>query len=187
MDIVLAIPRGGLPLGREVADALAVPLDIVVASKIGAPGNPEYAIGAVASDGTVWRNEEAISQSRATDEYFEAERSKEAENAREKAQRYRGGDPEPDITDKDVAIVDDGVATGSTLRASLAMLRKRDPGRLLVAVPVGPPETIETLEELADDVLCLVTPRHFRGVGAFYEEFDQVSDSEAMTYLERPD
>ena len=184
VDIVLAIPRGGLPLGRAVADALDVPLDIVVASKIGAPGNPEYAIGAVASDGSVWRNEEAFRGVGADEGYFEQQRLTEAENARQKADRYRGERSEPDLTGKTVVVVDDGVATGSTVRASLKMLDKTDAEHVVVAVPVGPPETIRELETMADEVVCLKTPEGFRGVGQFYDRFDQVSDEEAMAYLE---
>jgi len=184
VDIVLAIPRGGLPLGRAVADALDVPLDIVVASKIGAPGNPEYAVGAVASDGSVWRNEQAFRGSGTDEAYFEREREAEAANARQKAERYRGEQPEPDLTGKTVAVVDDGVATGSTVRACLEMLDGTDAERIVLAVPVGPPDTIRELRERADDVVCLVTPSDFRGVGQFYERFEQVSDDEAMAYLE---
>jgi predicted phosphoribosyltransferase len=183
VDIVLAIPRGGLPLGRAVADVLTVPLDIVVASKIGAPGNPELAIGAVASDGSVWRNDEAVRETGASEEYFEQEREQEAANAREKATRYRGEEAEPDLTGKTVAVVDDGLATGSTVRACLQMLRETDADRIVLAVPVGPPSTVRKLQELVDEVVCLKTPRGFSGVGQFYERFGQVSDKEAMAYL----
>ncbi|MBX0297842.1 phosphoribosyltransferase [Haloarcula nitratireducens] len=183
VDMVLAIPRGGLPLGRAVADVLDVPLDIVVASKIGAPGNPELAIGAVASDGSVWRNDEAFRGTGANEEYFEQEREREAENARQKANRYRGERSEPDLTGKTVVVVDDGVATGSTARACLQMLRETDAERIVLVVPVGPPDTVHKLQELADEVICLKTPSSFMGVGQFYERFDQVSDEEAMEYL----
>ncbi|MUV56483.1 phosphoribosyltransferase [Halogeometricum sp. CBA1124] len=183
-DVVLAIPRGGLPLGRAVADALDAPLDIVVAQKIGAPGNPEYAIGAVASDGTVWRNEEAFSRTGSDEDYFEREREREAENARRKVEQYRGDRPAPDLTGKRVVVVDDGVATGSTVRACLRMLADRDAERIVLAVPVGPPRTVDELSVMADDVVCLLTPSGFMGVGQFYERFDQVSDEEAMSYLE---
>ncbi len=183
-DIALAIPRGGLPLGREVADALDIPLDIVVAKKIGAPGNPEYAIGAVASDGSVWRNEEAFRGTGSDEEYFEQQRETEAANARQKADRYRGDRSPPDLTDKTVVVVDDGVATGSTVRACLERLQGTDADRIVLAVPVGPPETIAELQSAADEVVCLETPREFSGVGQFYERFQQVSDEEAMEYLE---
>lgn len=183
-DIVLAIPRGGLPLGRAVADALDAPLDIVVAQKIGAPNNPEYAIGAVASDGTVWRNEPAIRRTGADEDYFEREQEKEAANAQAKADRYRDGSPAPDLSGSVVAVVDDGVATGSTMRACLEALSETDAEEIVVAVPVGPPDTIRELEAMADGVVCLETPSHFRGVGQFYDRFGQVTDERAMTYLE---
>jgi predicted phosphoribosyltransferase len=184
VDVVLAIPRGGLPLGRAVADVLDVPLDIVVASKIGAPGNPELAVGAVASDGSVWRNEDAIRATSTDEAYFEREREREAENARQKADRYRDDGTEPDLTGQTVAVVDDGVATGSTVRACLQMLRETDANRIVLAVPVGPPDAVRELRDLADEVVCLETPSRFRGVGQFYERFGQVSDEEAMEYLE---
>ena len=184
-DIVLAIPRGGLPLGRAVADILDVPLDIVVASKISAPGNPELAIGAVASDGSVWRNEDALYGTGATDEYFEQERKKEAENARQKEERYRNGGSSPELVGKTVVVVDDGVATGSTARACLKMLRETGADSVILAIPVGPPDTVTELQQQTDDVICLETPKRFMGVGEFYEHFRQVPDDEAMTYLER--
>ena len=182
-DIVLAIPRGGLPMGRAVADALDVPLDVVVAKKIGASGNPEYAIGAVAADGSVWRNEEAFDFRDIDEAYFERARREEAENARQKADRYRGDRPAPDLAGKTVVVVDDGVATGSTARACLEQVRHADAAHVVLAIPVGPPDSVTELAELADEVVCLRTPPNVRGVGQFYERFDQVSDEEAMEYL----
>lgn len=183
-DIVLAIPRGALPLGRVIADAFDVPLDIVVASKIGAPGNPELAIGAVSSDGSVWRNTEAYAATRADEEYFERARKQEAKNAREKAERYRGTRDPPSLAEKTVVVVDDGVATGSTARACLKQLQDESTNRIVLAIPVGPPGTVQELEELVDDLVCLQTPAHFQSVGQFYDRFDQVSDELAMSYLE---
>lgn len=183
-DVVLAIPRGGLPLGRAVADALEAPLDIAVAQKIGAPGNPEYAIGAVASDGSVWRNEQAFRITDAEEAYFEQKREEKAEAARAKAERYRGDRPAPNLAGKTVVLVDDGVATGSTARACLHLVRAADAERVVLAIPVGPPDTIEELRDLADDVVVLQEPTAFRGVGQFYRQFDQVSDEQAMRYLE---
>ncbi|MFC6954528.1 phosphoribosyltransferase [Halorubellus litoreus] len=186
-DLVLAIPRGGLPLGRAVADALDAPLDVVVAKKLGAPGNPEYAIGAVASDGSVWRNEAAFRDGRVDEAYFERERDRQVDAAREKARRYRAGDLEPDVAGKRVVLVDDGVATGSTVRACLQQLRNGDAAHVVLAVPVAPPDTASALREHADDVVCLAEPRHFQGVGQFYERFTQVSDEEALAYLDDHD
>ena len=183
-DIVLAIPRGGLPLGRPIADALEAPLDVVVVKKIGAPGNSEYAIGAVASDGTLWRNEAAIASTGVDESYIERKQREEGQAARRKADRYRD-DGQPDLAGKSVIVVDDGVATGSTARASLELIRTENPERVVFAVPVGPPDTIADLQTVADEVVCLETPRGFRGVGQFYEVFDQVTDEEAMEYLDR--
>ena len=182
-DVVLAIPRGGLPLGRAVADALDAPLDVVVAKKIGAPGNPEYAIGAVASDGSVWHNEEALHVMGVDSEYFERTRKIETKNARRKAERYRGERDTPDLAGKTVILVDDGVATGSTVRACLQRVRNADAEPVILAVPVAPPRTIDALETMADEVVCLETPSDFAAVGQFYDRFDQVSDEEAMAYL----
>lgn len=182
-NIALAIPRGGLPLGREVADALDLPLDIIVASKIGAPGNPEYAIGAVASDGSAWLDDEAIERVGASEDYLEREREREAENAREKARRYRGDRDEPDLEGKKVLIVDDGVATGSTAIAAVRLAREKGAERVVVAVPVGPPSTIDDLEAEADEVVCPKVTPTFSAVGQFYENFEQVTDEEAMSYL----
>lgn len=183
-DVVLAIPRGGLPLGRAVADALGAPLDVVVARKMGAPHNPEYAIGAVAADGSVWLNESAIERHGVDDGYVERTREAEARNAREKADRYRDGSPVPDLTDATVVVVDDGVATGATARACVEQARAAGAKRVVLAVPVGSPRTVSDLEEAVDEVVCLETPAEFRAVGQFYEQFGQVSDEEAMAYLE---
>lgn len=185
VDLVLAIPRGGLPLGRAVADAFDVPLDIVVAQKIGAPNNPEYAIGAVASDGSVWRNEDAFASFGVHDGYFERERERKATAARAKTDRYRGNRRAPDLTDKSVLVVDDGLATGATMQACLRMLGRSGAARIVVAVPVAPLRTVDEVAQLADEVVCLETPGRFMSVGQFYEQFGQVSDEEAMRYLDR--
>lgn len=183
-DIVLGIPRGALPVARPVADELGVPLDVVVASKIGAPGNPELAIGAVASDGTVWRNEELISHLGVGEEYVERERQREADYAREKADRYRGDRPAPDLQGKRVIVVDDGIATGATAIACLRQVRNAGADRVIMAVPVGSPDSVESLRTEADDVIAVETPVTFSAVGQFYRSFAQVSDEEAMEYLD---
>ena len=185
-DLVLAIPRGGLPVGRAVADALCLPLDVAVASKIGAPGNPELAIGAVASDGSVWIDEEAVDALGVDREYVEREREREARAAREKADRYRTDEP-PTVSGRTVIVVDDGAATGSTAIAAVRLLRARGADRIVVALPVAPPETVEELERVADEVVSLLTPASFGAVGRFYRRFDQVSDEEAIAYLREGD
>lgn len=181
-DVVLAIPRGALPLGRPVADRLDAPLDVVVAKKLGAPDNPELAIGAVAENGALWLNDDIIERIGVSETYVERQREAEAEGARAKADRYREGPP-PDLTDERVVVVDDGVATGATMRACLQRVRDERPASVVVAVPVGPRDTLSELERLADEVVALERPAVFRAVGAHYETFGQVTDEEATSYL----
>ncbi|GAB3022701.1 phosphoribosyltransferase [Natronobiforma cellulositropha] len=186
-DLVLAIPRGALPVARPVADALEAPLDVVVARKIGAPTNPELALGAVASDGTVWLNEPLLEHLGVSEEYLERERAREAAAADEKARRYRPETrPElPALEGERVVVVDDGVATGATAIACLRQLREADAARVVLAVPVGSPESLARLERETDEVVSLLTPPDFRAVGQYYHDFGQVSDAEAVRYLDR--
>lgn len=183
-DIVLAIPRGGLPVARAVADALEVPLDIAVASKIGAPSNPELAIGAVASDGSVWLDQEALDLLDVSEAYVEEQREREEAAASDKARRYRGDRGDLDIDGMTVVLVDDGVATGSTAIAAIRLIRERGANRVILAVPVGPSDTIAKLEREADEIFCLRMPPTFGAVGQYYVRFDQVSDELAMRYLQ---
>lgn len=183
-DVVLAIPRGGLPVGRAVADGLGVPLDVVAARKIGAPWNQELAVGAVASDGTVWLNESLISEVGIEDSYVDERIDREREAAREKVDRYRGDRPPLDLRGQTVLVVDDGVATGATMIACLRQVAGAEAGRVIVAVPVAPPETLDRLRAEADDVICVETPPSFGAVGQFYDDFGQVSDGEARAYLD---
>jgi len=180
--IVLAIPRGGLPPGRAVADHFDVPLDVVVAKKIGAPNNPELALAAVAEDGSLWRNDDLIAQLDIDEDYLESERLRVREEASQKAERYRDT-PLPSLRGERVAVADDGIATGATMRACLARVRAEDPEQIAVGVPVGPHDTIDDLATSADTVVCVETPAAFRAVGAYYRNFEQVSDETAMTYL----
>jgi len=181
--LVLALPRGGVPVGYEVAQALHVPLDVFVTRKIGAPENPEFAIGAVASDGTSILDEEVVQQLGIPDEYVVVETENQLMEIERRMSMYRGKRPPPQIEERTVILVDDGVATGSTVRASLQALRKRNPGRLILAVPVGPPNTIDGLRPLADEVVVLATPEPFWAVGRFYQSFGQTSDEEVVTLL----
>lgn len=183
-DVVLGIPRGALPVARPVADALDAPLDIVVASKIGAPNNPEFAIGAAASDGSLWLNEDLVDRMGVSQEYVEKERETEAETARQKAEQYREGGRMPELSGKRVVIVDDGVATGATAIACIRQVREAGASHVVLAVPVGSPRSIEELEAEVDDVVALQTPSDFRAVGQYYRDFGQVSDEEAMAYLD---
>jgi putative phosphoribosyl transferase len=182
-DVLLAIPRGGLPVGRAVADALGVPLDVVVAKKLGAPNNPELAIGAVGADGSVWLNDELIERLGVSDGYLDGERERKTKAAIEKAAQYREGAEIPPIEGKQVLIVDDGVATGATTIACLRQVKNASASHVTLAVPVGSPSSIEELRGEADDVLCLETPFQFGAVGQFYRTFEQVPDEVAKTYL----
>ncbi|MGM0591963.1 MAG: phosphoribosyltransferase [Halobacteriota archaeon] len=183
-DIVLAIPRGGLPVGRAVADALGVPLDVIVASKLGAPYNPELAIGAVAGDGSRWLNDDLIDRMGVPESYIEEETERESEKARQKVLQYRGGEPIPDLEGKRVVVVDDGLATGATSIACLRQVRAADAEHVVLAVPVAPPDAVESVEDEADEVVAVETPRAFMAVGSHYRNFRQVPDEEAIEYLE---
>lgn len=183
-DIVLAIPRGGLPVGRVVADRLGVPLDVVSARKLGSPWNPELAIGAVASDGTVWLNESLIDELGVEDSSIDDRIEHERAAALRTVEQYRGDRPPLELRGKTVLVVDDGVATGATTIACIRQIRNANAERVILAVPVAPPETVERLRTEADEVICVETPSHFGAVGRFYETFEQVSDERARTYLE---
>ncbi len=184
-DIVLAIPRGGLPLGKKVADKLNTNLDVVVVSKIGAPNNPELGIGAVASDGSYWLNEELIESIDIEKNYIEKEIEKEAENAREKLIFMRGKEEMPNLKDKRVVLVDDGIATGATAIACIRQVKNSGAKKIILAVPVGPSDAAEKLEDEVDELLILETPIPFGSVGSFYQDFEQVTNEEAKSYLDQ--
>ena len=183
-DVVLAVPRGGLPVGRVVADRLDAPLDVVVAKKMGAPRNPELAIGAVGADGSAWMNDDVVANLDVGEEYVERERERQVEAAREKAETYRDGRPVPDLSGRRALVVDDGIATGATIIACLRQVRNADAARVTLAAPVGSPTSVERLREEADEVVCVDTPPGFGAVGEFYRRFDQVSDDQARSYLD---
>lgn len=184
-DIVVAIPRGGLPVGRVVADSLGVPLDIVAARKLGAPHHPELAVGAVGADGTVWLNERLIAELGVEDAYIRDETEAQRRVAVEKIERYRGDRSPPDYEGKAVLIVDDGVATGATTIACIRQIKNAGAARVVLAVPVAPPDTVDQLLTEADEVICVESPPHFGAVGQFYESFEQVTDERARSYLTR--
>ncbi len=188
--LVLAIPRGGVLIGRDVASTLGADLDLVVPRKLGAEGNPEYAIGAVMSDGTLYINPEALSITGATPEYIEAERGREMREAARRLEAYRGGRREPEVSGRVVIVVDDGIATGATMVAALRWVRSRKARMVVAAAPVAPPSTVAELRQEADLVICPRTPEPFYAIGAFYEEFGQVSDEEVkeilLEYWKRP-
>jgi putative phosphoribosyl transferase len=183
--VVLGLPRGGIPVAYEVAVELDAPLDIVVVRKIGVPGQPELAMGAVASGGVTIRNEQAIGALGIGNEAFEAATSRALDELRERERALRGAELNIDIEGKTVVVVDDGMATGSTMRAAVEALRTLAPAQIVVAVPVGAPEVVARMETLADKVVCLLTPRALVAVGAWYQQFGQTSESEVRRLLEK--
>ncbi|QLD88152.1 phosphoribosyltransferase [Natronomonas salina] len=182
-DLVLAVPRGGLPLGRAVADRLGAPLDIVAAKKLGAPGNPELAVGAAASDGSLYLNDDLVERLDLSDTYVENEGEKAAATAREKEATYRTG-AAPDLGGKRVVVVDDGLATGATAIACIRKAKAEGASHVVLAVPVGAPGSVDEAAAEADEVVVLETPRRFGAVGSHYRDFSQVSDEAVMAYLE---
>lgn len=184
--LVLGVPRGGVVVAAEVARALDAPLDVVIARKIGAPLQPELAIGAVVSgDPLRFLDEHAIQYLRVPQDYIEQETARQFDEIARRLEQYRGDRPLPEVRGRTVIVVDDGIATGYTLRAALAGLRRLRPARLVVAVPVAPPSTCEEMRQHADVVVCLETPEPFMAVGAWYEDFDQTSDTEVIHLLSR--
>ena len=184
--VVLALPRGGLPVAREVADALRAPLDILVVRKVGAPGQPELGIGAVV-DGDHPRaifNEQIIEQLDVSDHYIKNEVERQLKEIKRRELAYRGGLPKVSLEGKTVIVVDDGIATGATVRAALRGVRRQKPAKLVLAVPVAPPDTIDALRSEADEIVCLEQPDDFFAVGQFYRDFHQVSDDEVKKILQ---
>jgi len=183
--VVLGIPRGGVPVARIIADELGAPLDVVVVRKLGAPGQPELGIGAVV-DGDSPRaifNHDIIAALGVSDEYIDAEISRQLGEVERRNAIYRGGRPKIPLEGKIAIVVDDGIATGSSVRAALRGVRRAKPKRLILAVPVAPAETIAALESEADEIICLETPPNFYAVGQFYRDFHQVADDEVRRLL----
>ena len=182
-DIVLGIPRGGLPPAAAVAKRLGVPLDIVVAKKIALPSNPEYAVGAVTADDVAWYDEDVIRQYELDEETLKNAREQARQRAEEKQDAFLDDRTPPALEDKHTLIVDDGVATGATMRACIRTASAAGANRVTVAVPVASPTTVPKLEAEADEVIALETPERFRAVGQFYQSFDQVPTERAVEYL----
>jgi putative phosphoribosyl transferase len=184
-SIVLAVPRGGVVVGFEVAHALKIALDVIITKKIGAPENPELAIGAVAEDGTYLLDDHLVAMLGVPQSYIDAEVQRQKTEIKRRLKTYRGDAPNLEIGGREVILVDDGVATGSTLKAALRSLKKRGAKTVTVAVPVGPADTINELRREADRVVCFSTPDPFYAIGEFYEDFDQTTDEEVIELLHR--
>jgi predicted phosphoribosyltransferase len=181
--LVLGIPRGGVPLAAEVAEAIEGELDVIVARKLGAPGAPELAIGAVTSNGGRYLNEMLIEEIGASNDYLQRITAAEMDEAHRRETKFREDRPAPRIEGRNVIVVDDGLATGATMRAAVRSVRKSAPTKLIVAVPVGSRAACESLETEADEVLCPHKPEGFFGIGQFYENFGPTKDDEVRRIL----
>lgn len=181
--IILALPRGGVPLGFEIAKALHAPLDIFLVRKLGAPGHKEFAMGALAENGVRFIDRQTIHELGISEAVIEQITSEEQQELERRQQLYRGQKPPLEIAGRIVIIVDDGLATGSTMKAAIQAIRKQHPQKILVAVPVGAADTCKELKQLADEVICLMTPEPFYAVGLWYRSFPQLSDADVITLL----
>lgn len=183
--IILALPRGGVPVAYEVATALSLPLDICLVRKLGLPGHEEYAMGAIAFGGTVILNESVVSELNLERALIDEVLKKEQKELIRREHLYRGSRPFPDLSGKTIILVDDGIATGSTMRAAVAALKKHHPTSIVIAVPVAAFSTCEEMSELVDKVICPLTPIQFHAVGLWYEDFSQTSDDEVIELLKK--
>jgi len=182
--IVLGLPRGGVPVAYEVAQVLNLPLDIVVPRKVGMPGQPELAVGAVCEDGSVILNEALLQMANIKPEDLQPIIDAEKQEAQRRLTKYRRDRPKLDLKNKVVILVDDGIATGSTMRAAIASARAKGAEKIIVAVPVIPPDTIPVLQQEVDELIYLDAPVYFGAVGAFYQNFGQTPDEEVVSLME---
>lgn len=183
--VVLGLPRGGVPVAYEVARRLRAPLDVFSVRKLGVPGFEELAAGAIASGGVRVLNEDVLRSLPRAEEIIEVVTKRETAELELREQRYRDGRPAPELRGRIVILVDDGLATGATMRAAVQALRQRRAAKIIVAVPVGPPDTCHEFQALADESICLQAPEFFQAVGQFYEDFSQTSDDEVRDLLAR--
>jgi putative phosphoribosyl transferase len=183
--VVLGLARGGIPVAFEVAKALQAPLDVFIVRKLGVPGHEELAMGAVASGGIRVQNDEVIKALRISDETIAAVAAKEEREIERREQRYRGNRPPCAVEGKTIVLVDDGLATGSSMRAAVLALKRRNPARIVVAVPVAAISTCEEFKDEVDEIVCATTPEPFFAVGQWYKEFSQTTDDEVQEFLRR--
>ena len=181
--VVLALPRGGVPVASEVANALRVPLDVYLVRKLGVPGYEELAMGAIATGGVRVLNEQIVNALGIPEDVIDAVASWEQQELERRERIYRGDRPPPDVQSKTVILIDDGLATGATMQAAVRALRQQEPARIVVAVPTAAPETCEQFKAEADEVICAITPEPFYAVGLWYEDFSQTTDEDVRELL----
>jgi len=182
-SVVLGIPRGGMIVAGELAKGISADLDVVLSRKIGAPSNPEFAIGAVSEDGKLFIDIESVRQENISENYIEQEKNRQIREMKIRIKAYRNIKPRTVLENKIVIICDDGVATGATVQAAVWSIRQNKPGRIILAFPVGPYDTLKRLAEEVDEVVCLRVPYSFSAVGQFYTDFPQVDDREVLAVL----
>ncbi|MCL2359800.1 phosphoribosyltransferase [Candidatus Bathycorpusculum sp.] len=181
--VVLAIPRGGVVVGYQIADALNLPLDVIIPHKLGAPNNPELAIGAITEDGTTVLDNNVINYLAINNQYIQEESKRQEEEIQRRLKMYRQDMPGRNVAGLHVIIVDDGVATGSTMKAALFSVKNKNAATTTIAIPVGSPTTLQELKQQVDCIICLYTPNSFQAIGQFYNDFAQTSDQEVITLL----
>jgi len=183
--LVLALPRGGVPVAYDVARALGAPLDVFIVRKLGIPGHEELAMGAVATGGVRVLNEQVVHALNIPDHVIDAVTASEQQELARRERLYRGDRPPPDVRGRTVTLVDDGLATGASMHAAIAALRRQQPAHIVVAVPIAAPETCDALRAEVDDVVCAITPEPFHAVGLWYDDFSQTTDEEVGDLLAR--
>jgi putative phosphoribosyl transferase len=183
--LVLGLPRGGVPVAFEVARALKAPLDVFLVRKLGVPGHEELAMGAIASGDVRILNDMVVKGLNIANEAINQVTERELNELQRRERQYQGDNPGPEVHNHTVILIDDGLATGTTMRAAAIALRQQQPARIIVAVPVAAPETCDEFRDLVDEVVCAVTPRELYAVGLWYEDFSQTSDDEVVELLER--
>lgn len=183
--LVLALPRGGVPVAYEVALALSLPLDVFMVRKLGVPGHEELAMGAISTGGYKVFNQDIIESLGISESMIEAAIAEQQQELQRRERVYRGSHPDPEIKGKTIILVDDGIATGATIRVALKALRHQNPTKLIVAVPVASPTTCDELAEMTDEVICPLQPEDLRAVGVWYRDFSQTTDKVVIDLLEK--
>jgi putative phosphoribosyl transferase len=183
--LILALPRGGVPVAYEVARALHAPLDVFLVRKLGFPGHEELAMGAIATGGVRIIDQQIVQMFGISDEAIDRVTATEQRELERREQLYRDGRPAPDVKGRTAILIDDGLATGSTMRAAVQALRQEGARKIVIAVPVAPPETCEAFRDEVDDIICAVTPEPFRAVGIWYADFSETTDDEVRELLAR--